>query len=522
MKYFFLSLTLFFSIITSAQQDLLNITVSKVFSNEKYKTSLLFAKEDTNGDIFAVRNYYASQGNPKGYYIEHYDKDLKLLERTTIDVNRNEIKGLFLNEKSVVLLQFQYIQKEKKYAFATLTSSKNKFNFQEKEIYAIDRNRIDKYDHFGIRSEPEFNKFRNNNLGEITESENGKLIAINLFSKTKKSDILRVITFNNNFDKIYEHEFENITTDQEEKNNLPLEYQNMILDNDGSVYLLARIFNSSNTNYEKNDAPNYRFILFKGDKISQSQKILPVESNNIIVSLQLVSLKDKLAAVGIYTDPADTKFFAINNGYPFNGIVRLNLNKTTLEMDNESFDPFSEEFMMDKYGKVKEKIKATLSFRKMFMTPNGDVVFNAEETEIYIPERSTQSRKTYKDIISCRISEGGKMVWARNINKFQQAWQLDNIMFFSYTATFKNDVFYYLVNSGELKTLENNRKELSEGSQLYTIKIDEHGDISYIKDTHSNIFNAQLAVRFGVLINKADMLFEAESNNKPLMVKIKI
>ncbi len=39
--------------------------------------------------------------------------------------------------------------------------------------------------------------------------------------------------------------------------------------------------------------------------------------------------------------------------------------------------------------------------------------------------------------------------------------------------------------------------------------------------TNSNIFNAQLAVRFGVLMNKTNILVEAESDDKPLMVKIK-
>src|SRR5690606_34849034 len=107
-----------------AQRDTIKVSVSEIFKDEKYKTSLLFAKEDANGDIFTVRNYYSSISNPKGYYIEHYSKDLKLLKRTTIEVNRNEIKGLFLTEDSVILLQFQYNYKQKKYTFATLSSSK--------------------------------------------------------------------------------------------------------------------------------------------------------------------------------------------------------------------------------------------------------------------------------------------------------------------------------------------------------------------------------------------------------------
>lgn len=125
MKNIIFLLIFIVSFIANAQQDSLKVSVSEIFKNERYKTSLLFAKEDSNGDIFVVRNYYSSIANPKGYYIEHYDKNLKLLKKTTIEVNRNEIKGLFINEDSVVLLQFQYVQKEKKYAFAILTSPKD-------------------------------------------------------------------------------------------------------------------------------------------------------------------------------------------------------------------------------------------------------------------------------------------------------------------------------------------------------------------------------------------------------------
>ncbi len=157
MKKTILFFFLFTAFIAKAQQDTLKVAVSEIFNDEKYKTSLLFAKEDANGDIFSVRNYYSSISNPKGYYIEHFNKDLKLLKRTIVEVDRNEIKGLFLTEDSVILLQFQYNYKAKEYAFATLTSSKVDFNFSEKQIYSINRNRLDKYDHFGIRSEPEFN-----------------------------------------------------------------------------------------------------------------------------------------------------------------------------------------------------------------------------------------------------------------------------------------------------------------------------------------------------------------------------
>lgn len=509
------------SVITNAQLDTLKVSVSEIFNDQKFKTSLLFAKEDSNGDIFTVRNYYSSISNPKGYYIEHFNKDLKLLKRTTVEVNRNEIKGLFLTEDSVILLQFQYNYKAKKYVFATLTSSKDDFNFAEKEIYSIERNRLDKYDHFGIRSEPEFNLHRQNHLGDFVESENGNFITLNLFTKSNEGSALLVITFNKNFEKIYEYQFENVISLKETATkNLPLEYQNMVLDNNGTVYFLGRVFNTSDKNLERNNAPNYYFVLFKADADSKTQKFIPIESNNIIRSLQLATKGDKLAAVGLYTDMIGSSF-SFTSGNRYDGAVLFNLDKTSLNKLKESFQPFSEEFMIEKYGKVKGKINSFLSYRSIFMLDNGDLIINVEEFEMYISDDNVNARRIYKDIMGFRLSNNGDLTWAKNINKKQDDWDLENIPFLSYTATIKNDVAYYFVNAAsDLKLLKNNQIELREGPRLYALKIYPTGLFRYDKVLNPEIFNAQLQVRFGILLNEMDMLFEAESNDKPMLVKL--
>ncbi|CAM3352378.1 hypothetical protein [Aequorivita lipolytica] len=511
---------LLLGIIGHAQLDSLKISASEIFKDEKYKTTLLFAKEDTNGDIFTVRNYYSSISNPKGYYIEHYSKDLKLLKRTTFEVNRNEIKGVFLTADSVVLLQFQYNYKEKKYAFATLTSSKEDFNFSEKEIYALDRTRLNKYDHFGIRSEPEYSLHYQNNLGDFVESENGEFIALNLFTKTKEGDALLVITFNKNFEKIYEYEFENlIALTESPTKKLQLEYLNMVMDNEGTVYFLGRVFNNGDIILEKKNAPNYYFILFSADAVSKKQQLISIESNNIIRSLQLVNKVEKLAAVGLYIDPSTTGSF--DNYLGYSGVVRFNIDPKSLATSTESFRPFSEEFMVEKYGKVKEKLKSFLSYRSTFMLENGDVIINAEEFEIYIADKNAGANRIYKDIISCRINSNGELVWAKNINKKQSAWSPHNIPFLSYASTTKNNVFYYFVNAAsDLKILKNNEIEFKEGPKLYLLKMYETGAFRYDKILFPDIYNAHLGLRFGVLLNESDILVQAESNDKPMMVKL--
>jgi len=511
----------FIGAIVHAQEDKQTIIASEIFWDEEFKTTLLFAKEDSNGDIFTVRNYYSSVSNPQGYYIEHYDKDLKLLDKTSIEVTRNELKGLFITDNSVILLQFQYNYKEKEYAFATLTSNKNKFNFTEKKIFTIDRKRLDKYDHFGIRSEPEFNLYHHNNLGDIVTSQNGEFIAINIFTKTKEGNVLLTHVFNKNFERIYEYEFENIITLTEASNKeLSLDYQNMVLDNHGKVFFLGKIYGDHLKKEGVKNSPKYYFILFSADAVSKKQEIISIESNNFIHSLQLVTKDNQLAAVGFYFDP-NTGGYSFNSGVDYNGVVRFNIKPETLETISESFQPFSEEFMIEKYGKVKGKMKTYLSYRSIFMLDNADVVINAEEFEMYLSDDGINAKRIYKDIIGCRISGKGSLMWAKNINKKQKTWELDDMPFLSYTATVHNNISYYFVNAAsELKLLKNNEIELTEGSRLYLLKISETGNFTYNKLLYNDIYNAHLGLRFGVLINNSDFLVQAESNNKPLLVKI--
>ncbi|QAA82096.1 hypothetical protein EI546_10355 [Aequorivita sp. H23M31] len=504
-----------------SQTDSLKFSVSDIFKDEKYKTTLLFAKEDKNGDVFVVRNYYSSVSSPKGYYVEHYNGELKLLKRTTVEINRNEIKGLFLTDDSVVLLQFQYNYKQKNYAFATLTSPKNDFNFTEKEVYSIDRNRLNKYENFGIRSEPEYNKHISNNLGDIVESQNGEFITLNLFTKSKESDALLVITFNRNFEKVYEYEFQNVISPNETANiKLPLEYQNMVLDNNGKVFLLGRVFKNVDKKLEKNYIPDYYFILFSGDVVSKKQEIIPVESINIIRSLQLVTTDDNLAAVGLYAETAKIGLFSLPTGERYDGVVRFDLDLRTMEKLSESFQPFPEEFMIEKYGKVKENIKSFLTYRSIFMLENGDIFLNAEEFEMPFMDDFTIANRIYRDIITCRISNNGGLTWAKNFKKRQSALTLNNIPFLSFSSTVKNNVAYYFVNAASDLRLKNDQVEFKDGPRLYLLKVSETGEFTHEKVLYPNIYNAHLGLRFGVLINQSDTLVQAASDGKPVLVKL--
>ena len=530
---------LLFSTSVQSQKTEVEFTKSEIFSNEKYKTSLLFAKEDSNGDIFIVRNYFSRYASPKGYYIEHYDKDLKLLKKTDIELERSEVKGLYLNSNQLTLLEFKYIQKEKKYAFVTLTSNKDEFEFTEREIFSIEREKIKKYDHFGIRSEPEFNIHRTNKLGDIVESKNGEFIVINVFTKNKEGDKMLITVFNRNFDLVFAQELDGIVNSETNQNgiNLPLVYQNMVVDDaNGTVFILAKVYKSKAIRVKKRGKLNFNFILFKFDKDSKSQETIARNETEYIRSLKLVTNGVHLACLGFYTqklryyEKHDTTFinldFSFANGKRYDGVVRLDIDKDSGKIINYEANSFSKQFMVDKYGKEKEHANLKLIFKDISMLSNGDAIVNAEEFEIYISNNNMQWRNTYGDIIACRVSREGKLMWSRTINKNQKAWSLNNIESLSYASIVKNNKSYMFLNANEgNKRYSDQRVKFGTNNKehfLYPISIDENGKLEFAMFPKEKTNGASVGVRFAIQINESELLLEAEVDDKPQIFKLSI
>lgn len=537
-RVFFIFLFLL-SVSIQSQNTEVEFTKSEIFSEEKSKTSLLFAKEDGNGDIFIVKNFFSQIASPKGYYIEHYDKELKLLKKTEIEVERSEIKGLYLAKNQIVLLVFKYLQKEKKYVFVTLTSDMDEFNFTEKEVISIDRKEIKKYDHYGIRSEPEFNIHRSNNLGDIVESNNGEFIAINVFKKSEDGDRMLVTVFTRGFEKVYEQELDDVV-DYEKKGDdskLPLAYQNMVVgDSDGTVFIIAKVYKSTSTKMKKAGGLSYNFILFRLDKSSKSQEIFSEYENEYVRSLKLVANKTDMACLGFYTEDLRNNEengpslgnldFGLFNGMRYDGIVRFNIDMKTGKVIKYEANPFSERFMIDKYGKEKDHSHSHLIFRDVLMLANGDAILNVEEFDIFVSGNTIQSRNTYADIISCRISKDGELIWSRNINKIQKAWSLNNIEALSYASIARNNMLYMFLNANEENTSSRDYRTTFRTDNkehfLHLVSIEENGEMEFTKLPKEKTNGASLGVRFAIQINESDLLLEGEVDDKPQLFRLSI
>ena len=144
--------------------------------------------------------------------------------------------------------------------------------------------------------------------------------------------------------------------------------------------------------------------------------------------------------------------------------------------------------MIDKYVKDKNKELKNVSFKKIIVTAQNEIILNAEEFYIvtnYVstPQGSYQSTTYhYDDIITAKIDTRGDIVWARNINKRQDSGALNP--YFSYTSTAKAGSAYFFINTGEkVRKIRRDRIEFKEASpkrsNLNAIKVDENGDFDY-------------------------------------------
>ena len=195
--------------------------------------------------------------------------------------------------------------------------------------------------------------------------------------------------------------------------------------------------------------------------------------------MKTIIFQDRLTCIGFYSDRNDNRF---------KGISYYELDPTTLAIKKSKFNPFTEQFMIDKYGKDKDKELKNLRFKRLIITPDNEIILNAEEYYVtvhstYTPQGSyTYYVYHYDDIVSAKIGKAGDIVWARNINKRQDATAPNP--YFSYTSTAKGSDAYFFINTGEkVRKIRRDRIEFKEASakrsNLNVIRINSNGDFDY-------------------------------------------
>lgn len=548
-----------------------NINYKKVKSDifqDDYKNSVIvLSEENTNGELLLVRSYkgtIVSQG--EGFYIEYYDTNLKFKRAFEYSMNHpnyqkyNLILGVFMMQNNIHFVEIYYDLNEKSFVCLDNILSQD-FSSTKKELFRISRDEMKNYGKFNlqqkfydrtkeiwtndnsgkINSENElanlsgFHKVffsGNNNYKKIIENENqGNGSDIILVVNEQKNSFLVALDFNQEekdglklylYDDKGNKKFETIYSNTiEDKKYF---FQNLQISEDGNfIYLLAKTYSFDAK--KKNEGGKY---FYEFTKISNYNQLTTTLNTNehFVGSLNTFIHNDELTCLGFYSDVKDFKY---------SGICCFKIDPNTLEVKSANYNPFTEQFLFDKYGDSKPKDLKNLNIKKVFFTENNEILLNAEENYISqsgvvgysgannSPMQFGNSDKyyCYDDIVIGKLDALGTLQWARNINKKQSTNDDDN-SFISYTSTIRNNKNYLFVNTKDkIKKLKNDRNEFGQirknKSNLNVIQVDENGDFEYeeILDDEQN--EVPFMVSKGAIIDNSVYFLGRKGRNKQLL-----
>lgn len=515
MKNFLTVLIISLSITNFYAQEIQNsIIKSEVFKDEYKHSSIVLVEDDGNDGVFIVRSYAGGLfSSGAGYYFEHYDSNLKLIKEYEYEMKRSDIEkygsilGVIMNGDQVSLIDFVYNTKDKAFVCSALTSSINEFKFNKKELFRIASEDVMKSQWFGD------NQFDGDSGTNFIVNEDKTAFAITIDIKDKNTETHKVFLFDNKLNKNIEHNFKRDIKDKK------FVYENIDVSKDGkNLYLLGKVFTEEKK--KKKEGGKYQYELTRISNEGQATQVFDTDEH-FSGSLKTIVFQDKLTCIGFYSDRKD---------YRFKGISYFELDPITLAIRKSKYNPFTEQFIIDKYGKNKDKELKNLSFRGVLITQQNEIVFNAEEYYMTSHYHMTPNGGGgywtyvyhYDDIVSAKMANDGSIIWARNINKRQSTGGDDS--YISYTSTIKGNDTYFFINTGEkVKKLSNDRIQFGQTStkrsNLNVIRITPDGNFSFQEILDDKESEVPFMVSDGAL-SKNSVYFIGRKGKKKQLLKV--
>ena len=508
---------LFFLVVSCAltAQDIpLDFTIGEKY-NDRYKYSnLLTISKDGTGGTFLVRSYYTGVVlRPKGYFIEQYDANMQLINEYNYKLkNANLVDGYVANGQ-IYLIFLDYDYEAFAYEYSVHRSPLSGMNFTRESLLTIPSQEV---------SNPLDKNYYNRNFSSgfttsVLFNDKKNAFVISTHFKKGKNNKHFIYLFNSGLKKVIAHDF---SAEVEEKN---YAFENVAFSNNleeayivGKAYFKKKRFQATERKFQ--------YELIKVSKSGAQTQTFDVPGKYSEALTPIIKGKD-LLCVGFY---ANRK----NNRY--NGLSYFNLNPITLAVNSKKYSPFSEQFMMDKFGREEDKVIKDLVFKNVDIANDGTIHFNAEEYFVTSSVQANSSggrlkvtRYHHNDIVSAKLSAAGDMLWARNINK-TEVTQGDGA-YASYCSYTKDGNTYFFISTAaeNPQLLAGDRllfkQGLSRNRNVFVIKLDTDGHLSYKKLIDDKEARLPLMVSMP-LVNTLEnqILFYAKRGSKKQLVKVSL
>lgn len=483
----------------------------KYNDRHRYSNLLAISKDDNEGSVL-VRSYYSGVIlKPKGYLIEHYDKNMTLVSEFNYKLkNTNFIDG-YVKNGQVYLLFLDYDYGSASYNYVVHRSPISAMRFTQETLLSIPskevQNPLDK------------NYYNRNFSSGFTTSvffdDEKTAFVISAHFKKGKNNNHFIYLYDTSLGKLIEHDF---SAEVEEKN---YAFENIAVSKNldeayiiGKAYFKKRRFGALERKFQ------YELIQISGTG-SKTQTF--DDPGKFSESLKPIVQPNKLLCVGFYADRKDNRY---------NGLAYFDLDPNSLIVRSKKYNPFSQQFMMDKFGREDDKEIKNLVFKNASVTAEGDILFNAEE---YFVTSSVQANSSggrvkvqrfhYNDIISAKLNNSGDVEWIRNINK-AEVTQGDGA-YASYSSYSKGGNTYFFISTAaeNPQLLPGERllfkQGLSRNRNVFAIRLDPQGHISYEKLIDDKEARLPLMVSKPLMVSSNDdLLFYAKRGNKKQLVRV--
>jgi|GEM_PF-6510469 len=530
-KIFFFLLFPFF---VYAQHSSFQIEKSEFFEDNFKDSEIVLAEKFNADDFLIVRSYKSGFSTKKGFYIEKYTKSLNKISEFDFEIDQplhEKYKlfiGTFFYASKVYIVEMFYDLKSKNYVCRANVIDEN-YKVTKRELFQLGKDEIKG---FGLQNQFYDSDLSKNNLGMFESEEkstfsflqgnisskvsddrsrSGLVFKVNktktLFSiaityKFENEDFTKLFLFDSNLNKKIEKNF-SFEKDKVINKNIELH------DSFEIVYLTQKVFSDELKN--KENGGKYCYEIKEITPEGVSTKKIDVGSH-YLTSLNLFCFEDTLYGIGFYSD---------NDDFKYSGIFLAELQTKDLEIKNSRYTPFSEQFIRDKYGELKNEELKNIVINGLYRNQSNDICINAEE--VYSISSNQAEYKVYGDIISISMSNNGQIMTARNINKSQTIPYVENSSFVSYSSFVLKDINYFFINAKDkIKKLSNERIEFKganneNNSNLYAIMVNSEGSFEYKEVLNKEENQVAFMVSKGVKIDNSIIFLGRKAKKKQLL-----
>lgn len=495
-----------------AQEIPVDYTLGENYSDRHKYSRVLTIENTAKGQTVLVRTYYGGFPlRPKGHFIEVYDEDLSLVADYNYKEAGEHMVDGFVKNGQLYLLELRYDVNSEAYTYVVHQSPVGEFRFTERRLLSIPSKEV--------ANPLAVNKYsRNFGNGFSTAThfnDDRSAFAITVHHREGREEKYRIFLYGTDLKKRLEYDFSEAIA---EKN---YAFENIEVAKDlSSLYLMGKAYFKKRRNNLKERRFQYELVKVAGSGHTVQQFN---NAGRFPESLKPILVDGDLKVVGFYADRKDNRY---------NGLVYFDLDAGSLDIRSQKYNPFSDQFMLDKFGREVDAEVKNLIFKSVHVTPANNILFSAEEYFVTkgedISSGGTQitERYHYNDIVLAKLDASGNMVWARNINKTEVTQ--GDASYASYTAYGHGEDMYFFINSGENPQKISNERILfkqgfSRNPNMFVIKVDASGDLSYKKLVDDKEVRLPIMVSRPLIDHDGDrLLFYAKRGSKKQMVEVTV